>query len=211
MLPPHLPIKYGFGDESSPPDVPPEWTNEGSFYPSFDNRLYMFYRKWEPPQDEPIKATLLLVHGTVDHSGVYRQLGEQLSRAGIAVFAMDMRGWGLSDGESMYFQNVDNFVEDIKFLSDKIHKMPRYEDVASRFLLGKSLGGLVTAYAVSRYPDEWTGLIGLSGAYQVEKDKVPSPRAVSIIKLIGTLAPKMYLKKAFDENLIVSDKDALEK
>lgn len=209
MLPPHLPVKYGF-DLSNPPEVPTEWAAEGSFYPSFDNRLFMYYRKWEPPKNKPIKATLLIVHGTVDHSGVYRDMGKELSEAGVAVIAMDMRGWGLSDGESMYFHDVDTFVEDVKFLSDKMHRMPRFENVKSRFLLGKSLGGLVTAYAVAKYPDEWKGLIGLSGGYQVEKDNIPSPIVVSIVNLLGWLAPKMFLKKAFDERLIVSDKAALE-
>jgi len=210
MLPPHRPVKYGF-DPSNPPEVPTELTaGEGSFYPSFDNRLFMFYRIWEPPRNQPIRATLLIIHGTVDHSGVYRQLGRELSGAGVAVIAMDMRGWGLSDGESMYFHDVDTFVKDVKFLSDKIHRIPRFENVKSRFLLGKSLGGLVTAYAVARYPNEWKGLIGLSGGYQVEKDNIPAPVVVSIVNLLGWLAPKMFLKKAFDERLIVSDEAALE-
>ena len=43
-----------------------------------------------------------IVHGTVDHSGVYAELGAALAQHGVAVFASDMRGWGRSDGERLY-------------------------------------------------------------------------------------------------------------
>ena len=43
----------------------------------------------------------MIVHGTVDHSGVYSELGQFLAAQGVAVFASDMRGWGRSDGEPL--------------------------------------------------------------------------------------------------------------
>jgi len=211
-LPPHLPIKYGF-DLSNPPPIPESAKNEGHFFPSFDGRLWMFYRLWEPPSStttEAIKATLLIVHGTVDHSGVYRELAQYATQAGIAVVAMDMRGWGLSDGESMYINDMDTFVEDVVALHGRIHAMPQFKSVEKRFLLGKSLGGLVTALAVRDHPHLWTGLLGLSGAYQLDPKMTPSPMAISLLEIVARVAPKIPLKAPFDNHLIVSDEAALQ-
>lgn len=190
--------------------MPDNAKKEGHFFPSFDNRLWMFYRSWQPPTKTKIKATLLIVHGTVDHSGVYRELAHQATAAGIAVVAMDMRGWGLSDGESMYVDAMDTFVQDVVNLYEIIHAMPQFQSVQKRFLLGKSLGGLVTAYAVRDHPQLWTGLMGLSGAYQTDPKMIPSPAALHILKMVSKVAPKLPVRAIFDENLIISDEAALQ-
>lgn len=210
-FPPHLPVKYGF-DVANPPTIPESAKKEGHFYPSFDGRLWMFYRLWEPPihTTEAVKSTLLIVHGTVDHSGVYREFAQHATKAGIAVVAMDMRGWGLSDGESMYMNDMDTFVKDVVAMYEKIHAMPQFRSVKKRFLLGKSLGGLVTACAVRDHASLWTGLLGLSGAYQIDPEKIPSPMSISLLKILALVAPKLPLKALFDEHLIVSDEAALQ-
>jgi len=211
-LPPHLPIKYGFptnGQESLPPTVPDDAQDVGHFFKSFDARLWMFYRHWEPKTDGEIKATLMIVHGTVDHSGVYAELARALNQHGIAVIAMDMRGWGYSDGESMYYHDTQTFVEDVHTLYTRIHDHPRYRTIKPRFLLGKSLGGLVTAYAIQHYPSLWTGLLGLSGAYALDAHMKPSPLAVSALSILGMCLPKLPIKPLFDEDCIVADKQAL--
>jgi acylglycerol lipase len=213
-LTPHLPIKYGAnnisgGEDNPPPVVPSDARGVGHFYKSFDSRLWMFYRHWEPANT--IVATLMIVHGTVDHSGVYQELATVLNKHGVAVIAMDMRGWGLSDGESMYFNDIETFVEDVHTLYTRIHDTnPRYQTVKARFLLGKSLGGLVTAHAIQKYPTLWTGLLGLSGAYSLGPSMNVSPIKHAAIQLVAACCPKLPVKPLFDEHLIVSDEQALQ-
>lgn len=206
-LPPHLPIKYGFDQSLPPPEAP---DNNAQFTASSDHRLWLYHRQWEPKQRVPIVATLMILHGTVDHSGVYDELAGQLTRHGIAVIAPDLRGWGRSDGESMYFHDMDTFVSDVNHLYTTIHSKPRYQTVKARFLLGKSLGGIVAAYCVANYPDQWTGLLGLSGAYSTGDGIHKAP--IVAMTILDTLSPwlaKISLKKLFDEHLIVSDAAAL--
>ena len=94
----HKPYKYGF-DISKPPDVPQHLPpgQKAQFLPSSDESLWLFSRSWElPPEHNHVaKPTLIICHGTVDHSGVYHDLAKALVKHGIAVFAQDMRGWGL--------------------------------------------------------------------------------------------------------------------
>eukprot|EP00457_Paulinella_chromatophora_P005183 gb/GEZN01005197.1/.p1 GENE.gb/GEZN01005197.1/~~gb/GEZN01005197.1/.p1 ORF type:complete len:375 (-),score=27.81 gb/GEZN01005197.1/:713-1723(-) len=208
----HLPIKYGYPKADSPPSIPERVPVEdhGRFMISYDDRLWMFSRSWEPSDHIEVKATLLIVHGTVDHSGVYNQIGRFLADHGIAVFAMDMRGWGLSDGEPMYFHSMDVFVSDIDAFYKHIHVQPRYAPIKSRFLLGKSIGGLITAYAAANNPTNFSGLLGLSGAYQIgPKFGMPPAPVVYLMKQLNYCVPKLPIKKLFDPKLIVSDDAAL--
>eukprot|EP00978_Attheya_sp_CCMP212_P047498 scaffold421442_cov102-Attheya_sp.AAC.1 len=123
----HKVIKYGFDKNNipPPPQLPPGQT--GHFSPSVDSNLWLFSRFWEPPKGTDIKATLIISHGTVDHSGVSHELASHLAKAGVlAVFAQDMRGWGLSDGESMYMNDIDVYVEGIDAVYNDIHFKPTY-------------------------------------------------------------------------------------
>jgi len=203
----HCPVKYGFN-----PDKPPPRIEGGVFAPSFDERLWLFTRYWEPPAEISVRATLMILHGTVDHSGVYAELAKNLNQKGIAVFAMDMRGWGLSDGESMYFHDVKVFVQDVNACYQQIHEYnPRYASVGSRFLLGKSLGGTVTAFTVASYPNHFTGLLGLAGAYELDPMMMPGQIVLTILKQLARVAPKLPIKPLFDPSLIVSDAGALQR
>lgn len=207
----HTPHKYGFIIDE-PPTVPSplEQGQKGKFCPSYDRRLWLFHRSWEPPVEQEIKATLLIIHGTVDHSGVYHELASKLAKEGIAVFAQDMRGWGYSDGERLYFNDMPTFVEDVDSLYREIHHSEKYRAVKSRFILGKSLGGLVAAFTVAKYPNQFSGLIGLSGAFGVDQSQVPNSFVHSVLKFINHFVPKLPLKHLFDPTLIVSDANALE-
>jgi len=205
----HFPIKYGF-DNKLTPCLPALNTEKCCFKTSFDQRLWMFHRYWEPPQDAEVYATLIILHGTVDHSGSYAELAQKLARAGIAVFAMDMRGWGLSDGETMYIDDINTFTSDVNNLYQQVHSLPRYAATKSRYLLGKSLGGTVSAFCAVKYPKHWSGLIGLSGAYQVDPRLTPSPVITPLLRILAKFLPKLPLKPLFDEHLILSDENALQ-
>ena len=220
----HKPIKYGF-DQSNPPStdsvaaqIPAGQTVK--FLPSSDNALWLFSRSWEPseidttvwsPQQNNTKATLIICHGTVDHSGVYDELAKELNKVGIAVFAFDMRGWGLSDGESMYMNDIETFVEDVDMYYEDIHKKPAYVNVKNRFILGKSIGGLIAAHTVLEHPHKYSGLLGLSGAYKPHPDHAVNPVLEKLLWTLNACIPKLPLKQIFDPKLIVKDEDALKK
>ena len=214
----HKPYKYGF-DPFKPPLTPLDqvekipFGQEGRFLPSADSCLWLFSRSWvlPPKKRKDTKATLIICHGTVDHSGVYHELATALVNVGIAVFAQDMRGWGLSDGESMYLNDMEAFVEDVDCFYEEIHKRPEYATVANRFILGKSIGGLVSAYSVIQHPFKYTGLLGLSGAYKTHSRIAVSPMPARVVQALNAFAPKFPLKQIFDPTLIVKDPDALRK
>lgn len=205
----HTPVRYG-AEKKAPPPLPaiPDDGQVVRFERSHDDRLWLFQRRWIPAG--PIRATLILVHGTVDHSGYYGDLGRALAAEGVAVFAQDMRGWGLSDGESYYFHDRARFVADVDALHRRVHADPRFADVKHRFLLGKSIGGLVTAYAVLAHPTMFTGLLGLSGAYALDPAVgIPPAPLIVLLRLLARLFPKLPVKRLFDDRMLIRDPAAL--
>ena len=97
----------------------------------------LHYRAW--PVDRP-RAALAVLHGLFEHSGRYRELAAFMNGAGVAVFGLDLRGHGRSEGRRGHVRRFDQLVDDaarfVDAVSDGLPGVPR-------FLLAHSMGGLV--------------------------------------------------------------------
>ncbi|MDH5676369.1 MAG: lysophospholipase [Myxococcales bacterium] len=202
-------MRYGIEKNTSPPlPAMPGGGQVVRFERSYDDRLWLLERRWIPAG--PIRATLIIVHGTVDHSGYYDDLGRALAAEGVAVVAQDMRGWGLSDGESYYFHDRTRFVADVVALQQRLDADAPFAGVKHRFLLGKSIGGLVTAYTVLAHPTMFSGLVGLSGAYGLDPAVgIPPAPVVSLLRVLARLLPKLPVRRLFDDRMLIRDPAAL--
>lgn len=97
------------------------------------------FGQWWRPAEEP-KAVVLMVHGTAVHSGFYAPVNDYLRRNGYAVFGIDLRGWGQSQGFGRrgYVGHYDEYIMDVKAAYD--HVRAAYPD-KKLYLFGESLGG----------------------------------------------------------------------
>jgi len=66
--------------------------------------LSIFFRSWRP-SGKP-RGVVAICHGVNSHSGQYLWVGAQLQAAGFAVYALDLRGRGKSDGERFYVDDM---------------------------------------------------------------------------------------------------------
>ena len=91
-------------------------------------------REWIP--DGPTKALLVLVHGLAEHSGRYKDVGQQFAAAGIRVRSFDLIGAGGTGGPRWH-------VEDWAHLHDQIasHVEWAHGHDLPVVLMGHSLGG----------------------------------------------------------------------
>src|SRR5437762_13765881 len=69
--------------------------SEGEFRGLKDYRIY--HQCWLP--DGTMRAVLLVAHGYAEHSGRYDNLVRYFMPRGYAIYALDHRGHGRSDGE----------------------------------------------------------------------------------------------------------------
>jgi alpha-beta hydrolase superfamily lysophospholipase len=144
--------------------------------------VQIFVRSWRPSGTP--RAVLVICHGVNSHGGQYLWAGERFSAAGYAVYALDLRGRGQSDGERFYVENVADYVADvaatIKLAKSRHPGLPL-------FLLGHSAGGVVSCTYTLDNQSELAGLICESFAFQV-----PAPGfALAAIKAISHIAPRL--------------------
>lgn len=146
--------------------------------------LRIFFRSLRPKQ-EP-RAVVIIVPGFNAHSGYYAWVAEQLVASGLAVYAVDLRGRGNSDGERFYVNDFDDYVSDV---ASVVALAKSREPGLPLFLLGHSAGGVVSCLYTLEHQPEIAGLICESFAFQL-----PAPDFVlAVFKGISHLAPHAHI------------------
>jgi acylglycerol lipase len=144
----------------------------------------LYYQCWLP--EKKPKAVILVVHGIAEHSGRYKNVVNHFVPKGYAVYALDHRGHGKSEGDRAYIDNFNDYLVDLKTFLDMVQKENKSTKI---FLFGHSLGGTIaTAYAIE-HQDELAGLM-VSASSLVPAPGV-SPLLLSMAGIISALAPKM--------------------
>lgn len=166
---------------------------EGSFQGRKNLRIYR--QSWLP---ERPRAAVVLVHGLGEHSGRYAHVAEALGASGCAVYALDHRGHGKSEGPRALIDRFANAVADIDQLVDLARREQRGKPV---FLLGHSMGGaLALSYALKH--DEKIAALILSGP-AVALDGAP-PLMKPLARMLSVIAPKLGVFKV-DPALVSRD------
>ena len=113
-------------------------------------------------------------------------MAEQLVATGLAVYVVDLRGRGNSDGERFYVEKFEDYVRDV----DTVVNIARSRELGSPFfLLGHSAGGVVSCLYTLDHQAELTGLICESFAQEL-----PAPDfALAVFKGLGHLAPHAHI------------------
>jgi len=149
-----------------------------------ESGLNIFFRSWRPAAQA--RAVVVIVPGFNSHSGYYQWVAEQLTAGGLAVYAVDLRGRGQSDGERFYVEKFQDYVDDAAHLIALAKMRDRGLPV---FLLGHSAGGVVSCLYTLEHQVELAGLICESFAFQV-----PAPDfALAVLKGLSHIAPHAHV------------------
>lgn len=124
--------------------------------------LKIFTRSWQA-QGSP-RGVVVIVHGFNSHSGQYLWVGEQLAASGLAVYALDLRGRGRSEGERYYVEDMKDYTDDVQ----KLVQTAKAENPGLPvFLLGHSAGGVISCNYLLDHNGEVDGFICESFAYEL--------------------------------------------
>jgi lysophospholipase len=156
----------------------------------------LFWRSWTP--DEPAHAVIVLVHGLGEHSGRYEHVVARLVDEGYAVHTLDHRGHGRSDGPRALIEDMDHVVADLDALVDQA--VAAHPGVPV-FLLGHSMGGLISLRYALAHQDRLDGLV--LSACLAQLDPVPRPLEL-VARTLSVIAPRAPLI-ALDSALVSRD------
>jgi len=167
----------------------------------------IMYRKWGMPSP---KAVFLLVHGLGGYSGRWQFLADFFLQHDISSYAIELRGFGPTKGPRGHITSFEQYFEDLSCLRDIISKDNPGKKI---FLIGESLGGLISYLAAAKTKRLFDGLILLSPAFKT-KYKLP---IWDYIKVFASLfynskkpfylhfVPKMYTRDVESQKRIALD------
>lgn len=177
--------------------------SDGSFFG--DGGLELYYQRWRPAP--PLRAIMAFIHGLGGHSGqsTYTHLIEYLGKRGYALYGMDLRGHGRSQGSRGDLNRWAEYRTDARAFLDHIQNA---EPDRSVFLLGQSLGGLIALDYAVRFPESLRGVIASAPA-------LAEPRTSSILrallKVLAQLRPHMLIRPKFDVSGVSRDPDEVKR
>lgn len=110
------------------------------------DRMRLPIRVWRPAGD--VVAAVVALHGFGDYSNAFADFGPQLADAGIAVFAVDQRGFGRA-GRWGRWHGMAAMVDDARATVGLVR-----EELPGRpvYLMGESMGGAVAMLAMTGEP-----------------------------------------------------------
>lgn len=143
---------------AAPPPAPESDSaaDESKGYLVVGDGVRLCYRCWLSNSVERPRWVIGCIHGIAAHGRHFRVVGERLSPIGAAVYAFDLRGHGLSEGERGDLSDMRRILAD---LADMVCFLAASHPGSPVLLWGESAGGpLVVKYAAES-PQGLAGII----------------------------------------------------
>jgi alpha-beta hydrolase superfamily lysophospholipase len=168
--------------------------SRGSF--TGERGLEIAWRSW-PGDGEP-RAVVVIAHGAGEHVGRYEHVAARLVAERYAVYGLDHRGHGHSEGSRALVDRVAFTVSDL----DQLVLLAAGEHSGlDVFLLGHSMGGCISVLYALSHQQRLSGLL-LSGPLAA-LDAAPAPVRV-LAAVLSALTPRLPLF-AVDPTLVSRD------
>jgi alpha-beta hydrolase superfamily lysophospholipase len=125
------------------PALPADWTSDWETFPSSDGVLQLFSVTHHAKDWQGHRA-LIILHGLGEHGGRYVHAPHYLHSVVDAIYCLDHRGHGRSEGLRGHVEKFDTFTDDVALAVARLD-----ENLKKRFgrseihLLGHSMGGLI--------------------------------------------------------------------
>lgn len=167
---------------------------EGHITGALGRRLY--WQSWVPARRA--RQLIVVIHGLGEHSGRYARLATDLVAQGCAVYALDLRGHGQSEGPRALFGRIGYVEGDIHAFMGMARKELPY---LKPLLLGQSLGGMLALGYALKAQEALHGLILSAPAIAIP----PTPwTRVLAARVIAGFRPR-YPLYAIDSHAISGD------
>lgn len=158
------------------------------------------WRAWVP--NDP-RGLLLFVHGLAEHSGRYQRTAEHFAGLGFACYGLDLRGHGASQGRRVHVAAFDDYLKDVDAALALVGA--RHPGLPC-FLVGHSMGGLITIRFVLAKPDAVAGAVVSSPLLAPHPSAAPSAVTRAAATLLSKFAPGLLMPSGLDSNALSRDR-----
>ncbi|MBI3652391.1 MAG: lysophospholipase [Acidobacteria bacterium] len=146
------------------------------------------------------RGEIVLVHGFGEHSGRYDALIQHLLDKGYAVTAYDHRGHGKSGGLYGHIERFHQYEDDLDGI---VAKVRGYAAAKNLFLIGHSMGGLVTLRYLTK-PRAGIRGAAISAPLVAIRAKVPAHKLL-VGKVSAALLPRLRMKNEINPAVLSRD------
>jgi acylglycerol lipase len=161
----------------------------------------IFYQAWLPDGD--VKAVLFVVHGLGEHCGRYMNHVNRFVPLGYAVYGLDHLGHGKSDGQREVIERFEDYTD---ALTTYYGMVKGWQPGKPIFILGHSMGGLITCTYLLDHQADFKGAIISAPAIKVGEGI--SSMTITMGKVLSRIAPKTGVL-ALDVNAISRDPEVV--
>ncbi len=161
----------------------------------------IYYQGWLPEGE--VKAVLMVVHGLAEHSGRYMNVVDHFVPLGYAVYGLDHLGHGKSEGTRVFVERFSDLTDNVKTYFDMLQKWQPGKPI---FILGHSMGGLISSAYLLDHQDELKGAIISAPAVKIP-DTI-SATTITLGRVLSKIMPKAGLL-ALDANGVSRDPEVV--
>ena len=133
--------------------------------PLFKLHVQIFQPDLSKTKFDQVQGTVFLLHGYLEHSGIYQPIVKELLEQGFSVLTYDLPGHGLSDGSPANIKNFDHYQQ-------VLHAVYQYVKNADQLPkpwlgIGQSTGGAIWMHHLLLFPIKRVSFIQVTGHQQM--------------------------------------------
>lgn len=158
---------------------------------SFTNHegLKIHTESWLP--DVEPTAVVILVHGHAEHIGRYTHVVDALVKQGWAVYGLDHKGHGQSEGVRALFKNIKQEpVKDLRQYFEQARAQHPHLPIA---MIGHSMGSVISLMFTLEYQDDLAALV-VTGTATTGEELLSRP-LLAMAQVLGTLTPRIRVSR----------------
>ena len=191
------------------PGLPEGWVSEWETFASADSELQLFLASHHPTTWTRPKA-LLVFHGLGEHGGRYLHFPHFLKEDVGAIFCMDHRGHGRSEGLRGHVTRFDLLADDAALAVRRVDEILRKRfGRAEIHVLGHSLGGLIALRMLFLHPSLPIRSVTVSAPLLGVKVEVPFAKRAAA-QVLSRVWGSLHMNSEIDARAISHDSEVVE-
>ena len=188
--------------------LPEDWTSEVDTLITEDGKAQLFsvlhhQKNWKNPR------ALIIVHGLGEHGGRYLHFPHYLKEVIGAVYIVDLRGHGRSNGTKGFIEEFDLYADDVALAIRKLNERLKLVFKSSEIhLLGHSMGGLIVLRSLLKYSDLPLYSAAVSAPFMGIAAKAPAAKKAAA-HVLSKIWGSLHMSTGLDASHISHDAEVV--